>query len=134
MPMNPRCKSKKTCASLVLEMKTLKELIAFVKAVANDERIPSQDKAILLGLLALILSPVDLIPDWIPIFGVMDDFVMIALVMDYFFNHIDNEILLSHYPWGMKSFSRIRRVARGVALIIPNGLKQKIWKFKPSIY
>lgn len=88
-------------------MKTLKQLIEFIKNVAKDERIPERDKTILLALLALIISPIDFIPDWIPIFGVLDDFVMIALVLDYFFNHIDQVILLSHYPWGMKSFARI---------------------------
>jgi len=88
-------------------LKTLKQLIEFIKNVAKDERIPERDKTILLALLALIISPIDFIPDWIPIFGVLDDFVMIALVLDYFFNHIDQVILLSHYPWGMKSFARI---------------------------
>ena len=115
-------------------MEIIKLSIEFVKNVAKDERIPERDKKVLLGLLALIVSPIDLIPDWIPIFGVMDDFVMIALVLDYFFNHIDQEILLSHYPWGMKSFARLRRTARFIALIVPNQLKSKIWKFKPSIY
>jgi len=115
-------------------VKTLKLLIEFIKNVAKDERIPERDKNVLLALIALIISPIDLIPDWIPIFGVMDDFVMIALVLDYFFNHIDQEILLSHYPWGMKSFVRIRRIARLVALVVPDSLKRKIWKFKPSVY
>lgn len=115
-------------------MKTIKQLIEFIRAVAKDERIPERDKKVLLALLALVISPVDLIPDWIPIFGVMDDMVMVALVMDYFFNHIDQEILLSHYPWGMKSFTRIRRASRVIATLVPEGLKHKIWKFEPSIY
>jgi uncharacterized membrane protein YkvA (DUF1232 family) len=115
-------------------MKTIKHLIAFIKAVAEDSRIPDRDKRVLLILLALIASPIDIIPDWIPIFGMLDDIVIIAIVMDYLFNQLDQEILLSHYPWGMKSYLRIRRVARVIAILTPGVIKERIWKYKPSVY
>lgn len=115
-------------------MGKIKELIEFVKAVARDTRIPDRDKAVLVGLLALVISPIDIIPDWIPVFGVLDDIVVIAIVLDYLFNQLDQEILLSHYPWGMKSYVRIRKVARVIAVLTPEVIKNKIWKYKPSIY
>jgi len=115
-------------------MKFFKDLVGFIKAVAQDPRIPEADKAKLLIFMGLIISPIDLIPDWIPIFGVMDDAVLIAIVLDYLFNHLDSEILLSHYPWGMKSFTRVRGIARFVAALTPNAIKNRIWSFKPSIY
>lgn len=114
--------------------RTVKELIAFIKAVANDPRIPERDKTVLMALLALVLSPIDLIPDWIPVFGMLDDFVIVAVVLDYFFNHLDQQILLSHYPWGMKSYVRIRKTAQLVALATPGFIKDKIWSYKPSVY
>ena len=115
-------------------MKYIKELISFVKNVSHDPRIPPSDKKILAVLIALIISPIDIIPDWIPIIGVMDDIVLLAVVLDYFFNHLDQEILLSHYPWDMKSYLRIRRGARIVALMTPGWVKKRIWKFQPSVY
>lgn len=115
-------------------MKFLSDLKGFIQNVAQDGRIPERDKKILLVLLALIVSPIDLIPDWIPIVGILDDLVILAVVLDYFFNHLDQEILLSHYPWGMKSYLRTRRVARVVATLTPQWIKSKIWAFKPSIY
>ena len=84
-------------------------LIGFIKAVANDERIPSRDKKVLLAMVALIISPFDIIPDWIPVIGVMDDLVLMALVLDYFFEVLDQEIILSHYPWDMKSYVWLKR-------------------------
>ena len=67
--------------------------------MAKDERIPDRDKALLVALVALVISPSDLIPDWIPLFGMLDDIVIIAIVLDYLFNRLDQDILLSHYPW-----------------------------------
>lgn len=115
-------------------MKKIKEIANFVKNVANDERIPARDKKVLLTLTALILSPIDLIPDWIPVIGVMDDLVMIAIILDYLFEHLDSDILLSHYPFGMKSFITLRRFSRMISWMTPSFIKSKIWKFKPDIY
>jgi uncharacterized membrane protein YkvA (DUF1232 family) len=115
-------------------MKYIKELIEFIKNVANDSRIPESDKRILLVLVALIVSPFDIIPDWIPIIGVMDDIVLMGIVLDYFFNHLDQDILLSHYPWTMKSFLRLRKTAKAISFLAPGWVKDKVWKYKPSIY
>lgn len=115
-------------------MGKLKELIGFIKNVAGDSRIPDGDKQKLLILLALVISPFDLIPDWIPIIGWMDDFVIIAIVLDYLFNHLDEAVLLSHYPWGMKSYVKIKKTARLVAMFSPGWIKDRIWDYKPSVY
>lgn len=115
-------------------MKFFKQLIQFVRAVAEDERIPARDKKVLLGLVALIVSPVDIIPDWIPVIGLLDDTVIIALVLDYLFNVLDEQILLSHYPWGMKSFVKIKQAARFVSLMTPTFVKNRIWAYEGSPY
>lgn len=114
--------------------KFLNDLAGFVRAVAEDPRIPSRDKKVVLALLALVLSPVDLIPDWIPFFGWLDDFVIIAIVLDYFFEVLDQEIILSHYPWGMRSYTWCRRASRLISQFAPKRFKKWVWKFEGSPY
>ena len=101
----------------------------FLKDVAEDQRIPMVDKKIILVLIGLTISPIDFIPDWIPFYGLIDDLLMLALVMDYFFNVIDQSILLSHYPWGMKSFARIKRIAGIFSFFVPNFIADNLWKY-----
>jgi hypothetical protein len=115
-------------------MHYIKELILFIKNVANDKRIPESDKNVLLILLALVISPIDLIPDWIPILGQLDDLMLLGIILDYFFHHLDQSILLSHYPWGMKSFVRIKKIASVVTFLAPKWFKKRIWSYKPEIY
>lgn len=112
----------------------LSQLVKFVKDVAQDERIPARDKKMILAFLALIISPVDIIPDWIPIIGVMDDLVLMAIVLDYFFEVLDQEIILAHYPWGMKSYVRLRKASRLITYLTPRPIKNLIWKFESSPY
>lgn len=115
-------------------MQYIKDLINFIKNVTADARIPESDKNILLVLLALIISPIDIIPDWIPILGQLDDLVILAIILDYFFNHLDQKILLSHYPWGMKSFIRMKKLASWVTFIAPKWFKKRIWSYRPELY
>ena len=115
-------------------VKYLKEGIDFLKAVSQDERIPSRDKKVLLAMIALIISPIDIIPDWIPVIGILDDLVLLAIVLDYFFDYLDENILLSHYPWGIKSFLRLKKFSRVITQLTPKWVKQNVWKFKPDIY
>lgn len=111
-----------------------KRLTQFIRDVAADERIPPADKKILLGLVALVVSPLDIIPDWIPVFGQIDDIVIAALILDYLFNVLDQDILLSHYPWGMKSFAALRRTARMFAILTPEIIKKRLWSYQGSPY
>ena len=115
-------------------MTFFKKLKEFVVNTANDERIPGQDKKILLAMIVLIISPIDLIPDWIPFFGQLDDLILLSIVLDYFFSVLDDRILLSHYPWGMKSFVRLKAIARFFEFLVPSFLKRKLWKYVGDPY
>ena len=46
---------------------------------ARDPRVPWYAKAIALGVAAYALSPIDLIPDFIPVIGYLDDLVIVSL-------------------------------------------------------
>ncbi|MBT4760881.1 MAG: DUF1232 domain-containing protein [Bdellovibrionaceae bacterium] len=115
-------------------MKKVKQIIQFLKDVANDHRIPARDKKLLLVFIGLIISPIDFIPDWIPIIGILDDLVILSIVLDYFFEYLDVEILLDHYPFGMKSFNWLRRTSKIITQFTPMWIRNRIWKFKPDVY
>jgi hypothetical protein len=102
---------------------------AFLVDTANDERIPSRDKKVLLAMVALLISPFDIIPDWIPFFGVLDDVIILSLIMDYFFSVLDSKIILSHFPWDMKAYSRLKRMATLMQSFVPKFLKKKLWAY-----
>ena len=115
-------------------IKFFNDLKKFIKDTASDDRIPLQDKKILIALVALIISPIDLIPDWIPFFGILDDLVLFAIVLDYFFSVLDDHILLSHYPWGMKSYVKVRALAKFFSSLVPKFIRKKLWTYVKSPY
>jgi uncharacterized membrane protein YkvA (DUF1232 family) len=60
---------------------------------SRDPRVPWQAKALIGGLVAYALSPIDLIPDFIPILGQLDDLVILPLGAMIARRMIPNEVL-----------------------------------------
>ncbi|MDQ3657097.1 MAG: YkvA family protein [Chloroflexota bacterium] len=57
----------------------LKDLVYALYVVYQDPRTPWYVRAVAFGVVGYALSPIDLIPDFIPILGYLDDLVLIPL-------------------------------------------------------
>ena len=49
----------------------------------TDRSVPLDVRLVLVGLIAWILSPIDLIPEFIPVLGPLDDVVVAVVAMRY---------------------------------------------------
>ena len=67
--------------SLPPPLDRLWQMLVHVKAVLVSPTTPLYVKAILAAGLLYILSPYDLIPEWVPVLGVMDDLALAALLI-----------------------------------------------------
>jgi uncharacterized membrane protein YkvA (DUF1232 family) len=59
-------------------------LVNLAWGLFRDPRVPTSLKAGLLGVLVYVASPIDLIPDFIPIIGLADDLFLLLAAMDMF--------------------------------------------------
>jgi uncharacterized membrane protein YkvA (DUF1232 family) len=62
-----------------LRVKALKREVGALYLAMRDPRVPWYAKAMALVVVGYALSPIDLIPDFIPILGYMDDLVLVPL-------------------------------------------------------
>jgi uncharacterized membrane protein YkvA (DUF1232 family) len=58
-----------------------------------------------------VLSPVDLIPEFIPVIGPLDDVIVVALVLRYVARRVPREVLLDAWPSENRLMERL--VGRG---------------------
>lgn len=54
-------------------------LVRLVARLMRDPRVPPRQKAILVVLGAYLASPIDVIPDFIPVLGQLDDLILVPL-------------------------------------------------------
>lgn len=108
-------------------LKNLRGCLAFLIALSRDPRIPARDKAVLAGMLALVASPFDIIPDFIPVLGQLDDVMILILMLDYACNRVPDEVLREHFPWDAKQLLAWRRRLGFFIKLVPHWVKEKIW-------
>jgi uncharacterized membrane protein YkvA (DUF1232 family) len=85
-------------------------VILFTRLV-RDDRVPRRHK-LLLGALVLYLSmPFDLIPDFIPVVGVVDDAILVALVLRTVFRSAGPDLVREHWPGPPRSLDLMLRLA-----------------------
>lgn len=66
-------------ANLKTWAKALKRDIHAIYFAARDPRVPWYVKALALTVAAYALSPIDLIPDFIPVLGYLDDLILVPM-------------------------------------------------------
>jgi len=106
---------------------TVPHLAALVANLLADRRVPAQAKATLAGVVAYLAMPFDLIPDFIPVLGYLDDLVLVVLVFDGVVNQIDEAIVAEYWKGDPATLQRLRAMSRRAARFIPGWIKRKLF-------
>lgn len=77
----------------------------------RDPRVPRRRKALLLALMGYLALPFDLVPDFIPVAGQLDDVIVVALVLRSFIRSGGDELIREHWPGPPESLAVLLRVA-----------------------
>jgi uncharacterized membrane protein YkvA (DUF1232 family) len=87
--------------------------------LARDGRVPVRAKVALGAAAALLISPIDPIPDWIPVLGHLDDLLLLALVFDLLVNDLPGDVVASHWRGTPDELAWLRCASTRVARFIP---------------
>ena len=79
--------------------------------LARDPRLPRRYKLLLGALVVYLAMPFDLIPDFIPVAGQLDDAILVALVLRSVLGGASPAILVEHWPGNRESLSVLMRLA-----------------------
>lgn len=100
----PRARSRRPPARRGGDRAWLRSMLAdipnFVKllwGLARDGRVSRVDKAIVLAAMGYAALPADVIPDWIPGLGEVEDVLLIAVALSRLLGNAGEEVLLDHW-------------------------------------
>ncbi len=88
------------------------DCIVLVSRLARDARVPRRRKLILVALLGYLALPFDLVPDFIPVAGQLDDAVIVALALRYLVQSGGEPLIRELWPGPEQSLTLILRLAR----------------------
>jgi hypothetical protein len=86
------------------------DVIRLLRSLIVDRSAPLDVRLVVIGLLAWILSPIDLIPDFIPVLGPLDDVVVAVVAMRYVRRRVGVEDLRRRWTGTPDGFALLLRI------------------------
>ncbi len=108
-------------------LRALPDLVRLIARLVGDPLLPRAAKIALGAAMVYLASPIDLIPDFIPLVGYLDDLLLAALLVDGVLNWVDRALVLKYWPGTPDSLERLARAARMLAVWVPRRLKARIF-------
>jgi uncharacterized membrane protein YkvA (DUF1232 family) len=88
------------------------DCIVLVTRLAREPRVSRRRKLLLVALVGYLALPFDLVPDFIPVAGQLDDAVIVVLVLRSFVRSGGEQLIRELWPGPEQSLALILRLAR----------------------
>lgn len=92
-------------------LRLLPDVVRLLRRVAADRSLPRGVRVRLGLLLAYLLLPIDLVPDFIPVLGHADDAIIIVLALRSVVRRAGREALTRHWPGTTEGLHTLQRLA-----------------------
>jgi uncharacterized membrane protein YkvA (DUF1232 family) len=90
--------------------KLLPNLLSLFRGLIRDPRVPRRSKLLLIFAAVWIASPIDLIPEFIPFLGPLDDAVVAALVLRHVLRRAGSDVVAEHWRGDPATLQRLLRI------------------------
>ncbi|THJ64694.1 DUF1232 domain-containing protein [Arthrobacter echini] len=92
-------------------LRLLPDLLTLLRRLTADRSLPRGIRVRLVLLVVYLASPIDLVPDFLPVIGYADDAIIVALVLRSVIRKAGNAPLERHWPGTPAGLALIRRLA-----------------------
>jgi uncharacterized membrane protein YkvA (DUF1232 family) len=110
---------------------TIRQLPSYLRLLGGllvDRRVSLIDKALVAGAIAYIVSPLDLIPDFIPFLGQVDDVFLLMASLERLVANAGADVVYDHWrgdPAEIEALD-LKGVLGAATLFLPGGIRTKL--------
>ena len=124
-PRAPRTGAKRT---VMYYIRHLPEYLRLLGGLVTDSRVSTVDKLLVLGAIGYIIMPVDVIPDFIPFFGEIDDLYLLVLALQRLVANAGRTVLLSHWTGEPEDLGdlNLKAVLAAAAFFLPRRIRRRL--------
>ncbi|HEY7564178.1 MAG TPA: DUF1232 domain-containing protein [Acidimicrobiia bacterium] len=102
----------------------LPNLIKLLGRLLKDPRVPRRSKIVVGAVVAYVLSPIDLLPEFIPIAGVLDDVFLVIFALNHLIERAGEEVVVEHWDGPQDILSLIRSMLSTVTDMVPARIRR----------
>ena len=104
----------------------LPNLIKLLGRLVRDPRVPRRSKVVIGAALAYLVSPVDLIPEFVPVIGFADDVLLVSYAVNHLITVAGEDVVLEHWDGPRDMLELVRSVLEVASDLVPPQLKRLI--------
>ncbi|MFL6216106.1 MAG: YkvA family protein [Blastocatellia bacterium] len=121
--MSERKEKKKKLRQLLLFVPNLMRLLY---ALLKDPRVSKADKAILAGVIMYVIVPIDVIPDFVPFVGMVDDSYLIAISLLRLLNRANRQVVLDHWKGDVDIKQLVENISNIASYFLPERMRNAL--------
>src|SRR5690348_14560350 len=92
-------------------LRLLPDLVRLLKRLTADKTLPRGVRVRIVLLLIYLASPIDLVPDFVPVLGYADDAIIVAIALRSVTRRAGAQAIERHWPGTPEGLRAIRRLA-----------------------
>jgi uncharacterized membrane protein YkvA (DUF1232 family) len=109
-------------------LRQLPNLVRLIYRLFTDARVSVFDRALFATVVAYVLAPFDLLPDWLGMFGLTDDFYLVGLSLSRLLHSAGPDVLLEHWRGSPKVLGYIIESIEDVGSRLPKAVRTILQK------
>lgn len=102
----------------------LPNVVKLLFRLVKDRRVPLRRRVALGAVGVYVASPIDLIPDVIPVLGGVDDVLVLAFAVDRLLNSCPEGVVAEHWDGSEDALELVRGIAAWGVEVLPGRLRQ----------
>ena len=121
----PRTGAKRT---VMYYVRQLPQYVRLLGGLITDPRVALLDKLLVFGAIAYIVTPIDLIPDFIPFFGEIDDVYLLVIALQRLIANAGRAALLDHWAGEPSDLAdlNLRGALAAAAFFLPKRIRRRL--------
>jgi uncharacterized membrane protein YkvA (DUF1232 family) len=121
----PRTGAKRT---VMYYIRQLPQYVRLLGGLITDPRVALMDKLLVVGAIGYIVMPIDLIPDFIPFFGEIDDVYILVIALQRLISNAGRLVLLDHWAGDPTDLADInlRGALAAAAFFLPKRIRRRL--------
>jgi uncharacterized membrane protein YkvA (DUF1232 family) len=123
--IRPRTGAKGTVAHYVGQLPKYLRLLGGLLA---DRRVSAVDKLLVGAAIAYIIAPLDLVPEFIPFLGYVDDIYLLVLALQRLMRNAGKSVVLEHWTGEPSDLAptNLHRVLSAAAFFLPGRVRRRL--------
>jgi uncharacterized membrane protein YkvA (DUF1232 family) len=121
----PRRGAKRTVLHYIRQ---LPNFVRLLLGLITDPRVALVDKVLVFGAIAYIVTPIDLIPDFIPFIGEVDDVYLLVIALQRLISNAGRLVLLDHWGGEAEDLSdlNLQGALAAAAFFLPRRIRRRL--------